>query len=100
MSKGFSIFSLDTISVNFGAKDNEVSIITRADLVALVDSGIVYPRSKSVLEKEIEAEIVISYTCVEHNCSYESALKEILQGQKAAEGLWCPRTHKRSCLYS
>jgi hypothetical protein len=87
MSKGFSIFSSDTISVNFGAKENEVSI-KRADLVTLVDSGIVYPRSKSVLEKEIkeaEAEIVISYTCVEHNCSYESALKEILQGHKAAE---------------
>ena len=87
MSKGLSIFSSDTISVNFGAKENEVSI-KRADLVALVDSGIVYPRSKSVLEKEIreaEAGIVISYSCVEHNCSYESALKEILQGQKAAE---------------
>ena len=86
MGQLFTVLKSDSIiTVNVGARDEEVSI-TRAYLVALVDSGIVYPRTKSVLQKEITAaQIVISYTCVEHNCSYESALKEITNGEKAAE---------------
>jgi len=79
------MFGSDSIHIHVGAMDQDM-LISRTDLAVLIDSGIVYPKSKSVLKKKIqEAQIVIDFYCIEEKCSYASVLKEILHGPKAGE---------------
>jgi hypothetical protein len=84
-----SIFRADKINIALGANNDlqEKSVaVNRTEFLLIVDSAIIYPREKSVLEKEIkEASIVINYKCVDQKCSFESVLKEMIEGQKAAE---------------
>ncbi len=47
------MFGSDSIHIHIGAMDQDM-LISRTDLAVLIDSGIVYPKSKSVLKKKFK----------------------------------------------
>lgn len=54
--------------------------------MVIVDSSFVYPQIKSVNEKELkEAQIQLSYTCIDGTCNFSDALTSIQKNNEAAE---------------
>ena len=84
---GNLISSSNVVNVQIGQHGENDVPVQLADLVVLIDSGIVYPKSKSVDDdKEIKkATVVVDYTCVNHKCQLAAAMETIQNGPKAIE---------------
>lgn len=80
--------NIETINVPIGTDVEGKNIVSlqKADLVTIVDASFVYPKEKSIIDKEVKAAIVrVAYNCQSNKCNFEQALLKIQQGQEAGE---------------
>jgi hypothetical protein len=81
-----SLIHVDHIDVNISGSEKWTVKIAKTDLMLMVDSSFVFPKEKSVIEKEVnDAHIKLSYACVDGTCNFSHAFTSIQKNKEAAE---------------
>lgn len=58
-------------------------IIAKTDVVQFVDSSFVFPKEKSVIDKEVKnADVKLWYSCIDGKCDFTSAIKTITESNE------------------
>ena len=67
------------VNVQMGPHDNDNVNLSGEHLLMFIDSSMVYPKEKSVIDKEVKAsQVKLSYTCIDSKCKFEESLAKIM----------------------
>ena len=84
-----TLFKNDNIYINLnnsGGENGTTVKIAKSDVIQLVDTSFIYPKEKSVIDKEVKhADVKLSYHCQSNKCDFSDALKSIANGSCAGQ---------------